>query len=48
MSREYTLQRAPHASTINIDYEAELLQVDASGLCGGTFQKPLCYARTAS
>src|SRR6195256_851078 len=24
MSREYTLQRAPHASTINIDYAAEL------------------------
>src|SRR6266404_3550286 len=24
MSREYTLQRAPHASTININYAAEL------------------------
>src|SRR3981081_2466072 len=24
MSREYTLQRAPHASTITIDYAAEL------------------------
>ena len=24
MSREYTLQRAPHANTINIDYAAEL------------------------
>src|SRR5438477_348715 len=24
MPREYTLQRAPHASTINIDYAAEL------------------------
>src|SRR5438874_12247994 len=24
MSREYTLQRAPHASAINIDYAAEL------------------------
>ena len=24
MSREYTLQRAPHATGINIDYAAEL------------------------
>jgi DNA helicase-2/ATP-dependent DNA helicase PcrA len=24
MSREYTLQRAPHATAINIDYAAEL------------------------
>ena len=46
MSREYTLQRAPHANTINIDYAAELNEQQLSiveihsGMMSGMICRP--------